>query len=76
MYKNSEEKILAKLARNLVKLRKEKGYIQEKLAELTGYSREYIAKVETGKRKVSIKLMIRTLKALDIEITELWDIDY
>ncbi|MCD7879927.1 MAG: helix-turn-helix domain-containing protein [Candidatus Gastranaerophilales bacterium] len=64
MYNNFEEKALVKLSCNFVKLRKEKGYTQEKLAELTGYCREYIAKVETGKRNVSLKLLIRTLNAL------------
>lgn len=75
MFKNLEEKTLARLAENFVKIRKKKGYTQEKMAELLGYSREYIAKVETCNRNVSINLLIRTVNALNINITEIWNID-
>ena len=52
--------------KELVKTRKEKGYTQEKFAELLDLSREHIAKIETGKRNLSLDKFISALIILGI----------
>ena len=50
----------------LVKTRKEKGYTQEKFAELLDLNREHIAKIEIGKRNLSLDKFISALIILGI----------
>ena len=52
--------------KQIVKTRKEKGYTQEKFAELLDLSREHIAKIETGKRNLSLDKFISALIILGI----------
>ena len=66
MYETEVEIIKKIWIKELVKTRKEKGYTQEKLAELLDLSREHIAKIETGKRNLSLDKFISALIILGI----------
>ena len=54
-------------ASNVKYYRKERGYSQEHLAELSGLHRTYISALEREKRNISIDNIEKIAKALDIE---------
>ena len=66
MYETEVEIIKKIWIKQIVKTRKEKGYTQEKFAELLDLSREHIAKIETGKRNLSLEKFISALIILGI----------
>ena len=59
------------LGRNIFKVRRERGYTQDKLAETLDISREHLAKIETAKRTVSLDLLINIADALNIKVRDL-----
>lgn len=52
---------------NLRKYRTEKGYSQEKFAELCGLHRTYISDIECFQRNISLENIERIADALEIE---------
>ena len=64
------------VASNIKKYRKAAGLTQEQLAELTGYSHEYIRRVEAPKCKKSftIESVYIISKALGVHISVLFEI--
>ena len=56
-------------------LRKESGLSQEKLALKAGLDRTYIPSIEKGERNVSIQVIWKLSKALDVKLSRLMDID-
>ncbi len=75
MYKNEEQKLMTLLVKRIVKLRKERKLTQDKISELIGVYREHIAKVETGKRNVTLKLLFRICISLNITLKDLVDFE-
>jgi len=65
-----------RFADNLRKIRKEKNFTQEQLAEVIGKSTEHISFLERGERSPSFEIIVDLADALDIEISHLMDIDY
>ena len=59
------------LGKNIQKARKAKGLSQNALAELLDISREHLAKIETAKRCVSLKLLFKIAETLKIKESEL-----
>jgi transcriptional regulator with XRE-family HTH domain len=57
---------------NIMKRRKELGYSQESLAEITGLDRTYVQSIEAGKRNISIQVLYTISIALKIEIADLF----
>jgi len=63
--------ILNKLAKQIIRFRKEAGLTQEELAKKTGISRSSIAMIETAKRDITISNLSKIAKALKISLSEL-----
>ncbi|MCQ2454526.1 MAG: helix-turn-helix domain-containing protein [Clostridia bacterium] len=57
---------------NLRRLRTEKGYSQEKFAELCGLHRTYISDIECFTRNISIENVQKIADALDINAYKLF----
>lgn len=67
-------KILQKFGSRLKELRSDKGITQEKLAELSGLSRQYIGDVERGTRNISLINIQKIANALNISLSEFLNI--
>ena len=63
------------LGKNIQKFRKEKNLSQNELAEQLGISREHLAKIETAKRCISLKLLFRLSEVLEVPEYKLFDFD-
>ena len=61
------------LGKRIAYLRNKRGYTQEKLAELTGYSTNHISKLELARTNPSFELLLNLATALNIELKELFD---
>ena len=58
---------LKRVGANIQRLRKEKGWSQEELADRTGLHRTYISSVERGKRNPTIKVIVKFMIALECD---------
>lgn len=68
--------IYKKLGERIKMLRKEKNLSQEKFALLIDMDRTYFATVESGKRNISLKNIVKIANGLGVSISELFlDID-
>lgn len=67
--------IYQKVARNIKYYRNLKGLTQNDVAELTGYSPEYIRRIESpnGKKGFTIEAVYIISLALDVDIAYLFD---
>ncbi|RPI16398.1 MAG: XRE family transcriptional regulator [Ignavibacteriae bacterium] len=59
--------------KKLKQLRLEKGYSQEKLANLAELDRTYIPSIEKGDRNVSITVIEKLAMALNIKISKFFE---
>ncbi len=59
------------LADNLKRVRAERGYSQEKLAEIVDLHRTYISGIERGTRNVSLRNIEKIARALDLPVMDL-----
>lgn len=60
-----------KLGSRIRELRGEQGISQRQLALMTGISRSYLWKIETGTADVGVDVLIRIAHALDTQVREL-----
>lgn len=60
-----------KLGLKVRELRKQRGWSQEKLEELSGLDRTYISDIERGVRNPSVKSLERLAKALKVRAADL-----
>ena len=60
------------LGKRVAELRNKRGLTQDKLAELTNYSTNHIAKLESARTNPSFDLIVAITKALQVEIKELF----
>ena len=65
--------IKQKFGVKIKELRKQKGLSQEKLANLAEIDRTYLPTIEKGERNVSIEVVEKLAKALDVKIKDLFD---
>ena len=65
--------IKQKFGLRLKELRKLKGLSQEKLANLAEIDRTYLPTIEKGERNVSIEIIEKLARALDIKIKDFFD---
>ncbi len=66
MYMDTEKEKLKLLGRNIAKYRKNLGYSQNKFVEIINISREHLAKIETGRRRLSLKLLFKIADSLNV----------
>lgn len=66
---NAQEK--QSLGSRIVAERTRRGITQRQLALMTGTSRSYLWKIETGAADVGIDVLIRIAKALDVRVRDL-----
>lgn len=57
----------ALVGRNTARLRKERGLTQERLAELSGLSQQYISGLEQGRRNPTVVTLHELATALEVE---------
>ena len=72
--KKDEKYIYYVIGQNLKKIRKDKGFTQEKLAEASNYSLSFIGNLESDKvfQTISVGSLYHLSKVLGIHITELF----
>ena len=61
---NRHQETLARIGLNILYYRKQKGYTQQRLAELTSYSKNHIQQVETAKTLPSVIALLDIAEAL------------
>lgn len=61
-----------RLARKIYKVRKEKGWTQEKLAERVGVSTTFIGYIETGYRIPNLKMIYKIANALGVKVKDIF----
>jgi transcriptional regulator with XRE-family HTH domain len=54
------------VGRNLARIRREKGMIQEQLAERSGYSQQYLSGIERGRRNPTVVTLFEIATALGV----------
>lgn len=59
---------------NIMRCRKEAGYTQLQLAEMTGYSHQHIQRVETANSKPTVGLLLDVSQVLNAPIERLLEI--
>jgi transcriptional regulator with XRE-family HTH domain len=69
----SEASLLRALGKRVRELRKERGYSQEKLAELASVHENHVRRIEGGKANPSFLVVVRIAKALGARPSELLD---
>lgn len=67
-YKACSEELLQVLADNIIRVRKEQGLSQEKLAELAGMHRTFISLVERRGRNISLGAIEAIADALGVKV--------
>jgi len=66
--------ILIKFGEKIKKLRLEKNWSQEALAEKTGFHRTYIGMIERGERNLSLKNIETFANTFEIKISQLLEL--
>lgn len=59
------------VGRNLARLRRKKNMTQERLAEISGFSQQYISGVEQGRRNPTVVTLYELAQALGVSHVEL-----
>jgi transcriptional regulator with XRE-family HTH domain len=67
--------IKEKIGLTIRDLRENKKYSKEFLANISNVDRNYLTGIENGKRNVSVEILERILKALDISVTDFFKKD-
>lgn len=62
---------LAAFGRNVARLRTERGFSQDKLAEASDIDRTYLSGIERGVRNPGIKAVLKLTRALRVGVEEL-----
>ena len=68
-------KILERLGARLKFIRKEKGFTQEVLAEKVKIHPTYVGKLESGKNNLSVLMLYKISRALNVKLSEVFEFD-
>ncbi|HEY84097.1 MAG TPA: helix-turn-helix transcriptional regulator [Chloroflexi bacterium] len=66
-----KSKLLSRFGQRVRKERLERGYSQEKLADLAHLHRTYIGMIERAEKNITLENIAKIAKALDIKIADL-----
>ena len=69
----SEDEIYKSIGKRIKFIRESKGLTQEKLAEKSGLSLDYIGKIEVNINRPGLKSLIKIAEALEVHISELFN---
>jgi transcriptional regulator with XRE-family HTH domain len=64
---------LKSIGNNIAKIRKKKSLSQEDLAGLCDMDRSYLSEIENGHKNMSVNILIKIAKALNIKVGSLVD---
>lgn len=67
------QEALTRIGLNILYYRKQKGYTQQRLAEMTSYSKNHIQQVETAKTLPSVIALLDIAGALEIPPGKLFE---
>jgi len=70
---NSQKSVLRNFGQQLKRIRREKGYSQEHLANISGLDRSYIGGVERGERNISLVNISKLAESLHTDIKKLFE---
>jgi len=59
------------VGRNFARIRREKGLTQERVAELSGFSQQYLSSLENGKRNPSVVTIYEIARAMGVDHCDL-----
>ena len=59
------------MAKRIQKLRDERGWSQVQLAAKAGISREYLARLETGRQDPRVSVLLKIARALKVKLSDL-----
>ena len=65
------DKALISFGRNVARIRDERGFSQDKLAEKADLDRTYLSGIERGVRNPGIKVVIKLARALGVSVDQL-----
>ena len=68
-------KILENLGKQIRKIRKDKGFTQESLAEKVGIHPTYVGKIESGKNNLSVLMLFKISRALGVKLNDIFEFD-
>ena len=66
-------KLIARIARNVLRLRNEKGWTQEQLAERLDCDLRWYQRLESGSYSFNLDTLVRLAQALGVDERELFD---
>ena len=66
-----KDETLVAFGHNVARIRNERGFSQDKLAEKADLDRTYVSGIERGVRNPGIKVVIRLARALNARVDEL-----
>jgi transcriptional regulator with XRE-family HTH domain len=73
MGSEAEDRIVQDLALRIRRLRGQKGWSQERLAEEAGIHRTYLGGIKAARRNPSLRNLIRIARALGVPVRELFE---
>ena len=65
------DRTLVSFGRNVAKIRNDRGFSQDKLAEKANLDRTFVSGIERGVRNPGIKTVLRVARALNVSIADL-----
>ncbi len=60
-----------KVRQNIVKIRREKGYTQERLAYEAEISKGYLSEIESGKKSPTVRILQKIADTLEVPLSKL-----
>jgi len=70
---DKHHRAFVRIGLNILYYRKQKGLTQQKLAEITSYSKNHIQKIETATAAPSVEALLDIADALDVPVSKLME---